>query len=341
MKEIFVLVDYKGFIELKYFSRPYRSGMEKELLIKYFGMHGYKLNYMHLNQINNNLFDLAGKNVIYNSSEDVGYFYKSYIEDVVYSLEISNVNVIPSYKFLKAHNNKAFMELLSQSLQCQTNVKSIVLGSLRDYLKVSNQVSFPCVYKTPGGAAGVGVFLAKTHSDLISIIKRKGFVFRLKEIIKDQLRPFIHKGYVTEDMYRKKFIIQEFIPNLKNDWKLLIYGNKIYVFNRPIQKGRGIRASGGGYDNYFYGREAEAPEGMFDFAYDFFLKLNMPQLSVDIAFNGEKYFIIEYQAIHFGTGGIPYSNGYYQKNEGNWVFIEKKLDIEQVYAESIVWYLEK
>ena len=341
MKEIYLLVDYKGMFGLKHFSVPYRSGMEKGLLTDYFAMNGYKINYLDLNQVNNNLPDFKSKNVIYNSSEDIGYFYKSYIEDVVYSLELSNINVIPSYKFLKAHNNKVFMELLAQSLHCETNVKSVVLGSLQDYLKIADRISFPCVYKTSGGASGVGVFLAESHEDLVTIIKRKGFVSRLKEIIKDKLRPFKHKGYHTEDVYRKKFVIQEFIPDLKNDWKVYVFGDKIYIFNRPIQKGRGIKASGGGYDNYFYGREANAPEGIYDFVYSFFLKLNIPHLSIDIAFNGNKFFVIEYQAIHFGTAGIPYSDGYYKQDESKWKFVEKKLDIEQVYAESIVWYLEK
>lgn len=341
MKEIFILVDYKEFFGLKHFANPYRSGMEKGLLSKYFENHGYKAIYIPYNRINNNLSDLQNKNVIYNSSEDIGYYYKSYIEDVIYSLEINKVNVIPPYKFLRAHNNKTFMELLSQSLNNETNLKSYVLGSLRDYLKIKDQISFPCVYKTSGGASGVGVFLARSHSELVKIIKRKGLVLKIKEIIKDNLRPFLHKGYVTEDLYRKKFIIQEFIPNLKNDWKVYVLGDKIYIFNRPIQKGRGIKASGGGYDNYFYGRAANAPDGIYEFAYNFFLKMNIPHVSVDIAFNGEKFFIIEYQAIHFGTAGIPYSDGYYRKHEGQWGFVESKLDTEQVYAESIIWYLEK
>ncbi len=239
MKEIYILLDYKDSFGLKHFSKPYRSGMDKDLLTNYFGSLGYKLTYISFNQINNNLSDLSSKNVIYNSSEDIGYYYKSYIEDIVYSLEISKANVIPSYKFLKAHNNKVFMELLSQSLKCETNLKSIVLGSLRDYLKVADKISFPCVYKTSGGASGVGVFLVRSHSELVKIIKRKGLVLRLKEIVKDCLRPFIHKGYITEDIYRKKFILQEFIPDLKNDWKVYVFGDKIYIFNRPIQKAEG------------------------------------------------------------------------------------------------------
>jgi len=341
MKEILILVDYKGVFGLKHFSKPYRSGMERNLLTGYFQARGYNVSYIDFNQVNNNLPDFANKNVIYNSSEDVGYFYKSYVEDVIYSLEIGNANVIPAFKFLKAHNNKVFMELLAQSMHCNTNVKSIVLGSLSDYLKISDKISFPCVYKTSGGASGVGVFLATNHSELVKIIRKKGLVFRLKEMVKDYLRPYKHKGYIKEDNYRKKFIIQEFIPDLKNDWKVYVFGDKIYIFNRPIQKGRGIKASGGGYDNYFYGRDAKAPEGIYDFVYDFFLKLNIPHLSIDVAFNGKEFFGIEYQAIHFGTAGIPYSDGYYSKSESKWSFVEKKLDIEQVYAESVIWYLEK
>lgn len=41
--EIIALCDYKGIFGSKYFAKPYRSGMDKDILAKEFSKYGYKI----------------------------------------------------------------------------------------------------------------------------------------------------------------------------------------------------------------------------------------------------------------------------------------------------------
>ncbi|KAA1244184.1 RimK family alpha-L-glutamate ligase [Aquimarina sp. RZ0] len=339
MKSIIALMDYKAKFGSKHFDTPYRSGLDKKKLSGYFVELEYKIEYMYLNEINLETQNYKDKDIIYTSSEDIGYKYKSYIEDIMYSLELSGAHIIPGYKHLKANNNKVFMELMRQYLHLTNNLKSRIFGSMKDLCMHLDSIKYPTVLKTSGGASGTGVFLLKSEKELITKVKeinQRNYITDMR----DYGRSIKHKGYIKESLYREKFILQEFIPELKNDWKVYIFGDKLYVFNRPLLKGRGIKASGGGYDNYFYGLEAEAPDGLFEYALSIFKKMDVPHISIDIAYDGSDFYLIEFQSIYFGTAGIPYSYGYFTKTNTGWEFIAKKLEIEKVYADSIVVYLQ-
>ncbi len=338
MKTVFALVDYKSKFGSKHFDTPYRSGMDKKKLSEYFNALGIDIVYRYFREIDFKDNFYKGKDIIYTSSEDNGYQYKSYIEDLIYALELSGANVIPSYRHLKMNNNKVFMELTRDYLGITDNVHSTVFGSLKDLRMKLDEIRFPIVFKASGGASGTGVALIENKHALIKKVKEIG-KRNLKSDLRDYLRSFRHKGYKRESLYRQKFILQELIPNLVNDWKVYFFGEKLYIFKRPILKGRGIKASGGGYDNYFYGLEAEAPEGLFDYALDIFKKMNVPHISIDIAFDGKAFYLIEFQSLYFGTAGIPYSDGYFSKASGQWEFIRQKLDIEKAYADSIAAHI--
>lgn len=340
MTEILVLTDYKGRFGSKHFDEPYRSGMDKELLKQYFLHCQIDLTFQCFSEIDLLTLDYVGRNVLYTSSEDVGYHYKSYIEDVIFSLELAGARTIPAYQHLRANNNKVFMEQLRSLKLAQPQLKARAYGSIKDLEMHLHEIEYPCVLKESEGASGNGVFLVNTESELLSRVKQVSSSQNLKADVKELIRAKIHKGYQKESPYRSKFIIQEFVPNLMNDWKIYCFGNILYIFERPIQKGRGIKASGGGYDNYHYGLEANAPKGIFDYAWDVFKRLNVPHASLDIAFDGRAFYLIEFQSIYFGTAGIPYSEGYFSKNSSDWTFMPKKLKIEEVYAYSIKWYLD-
>ena len=88
---------------------------------------------------------------------------------------------------------------------------------------------------------------------------------------------------------RKKFIVQNFISGLDNDWKILIYGKYYYVMFRPNKK-NDFRASGSGHDNYIYGDKTPIPKGLLTFAKSVYEYLNVPNISLDVAYNGEEFF---------------------------------------------------
>ncbi len=339
MTKILALTDYKAKFGSKHFDSPYRSGMDKEKLRKYFLESGIEVDYISFHDIDF-AGDFYGKNIIYTSSEDIGYHYKSFIEDIVYGLELAGANVIPHYRWLKANNNKVFMELLRALILKESRLTSHIFGTLEELLAIMDEIKFPCVLKESEGASGTGVFLTNNRNELVEKVKRIARTFHLKEDIKDYLRSVRHEGYRKESLYRRKFIVQDLIPGLKNDWKIYIFGEKVYAFLRPILKGRDIRASGGGYDNYFYGMDASLPDGMLDFAYEQFRLMKTPYVSMDIAFDGKEFQLIEFQCLYFGTAGIVYSGGYFEKSGSGWKFIDEKMDIEKVYADSIYAYMK-
>lgn len=340
-KKIIALTDYKNKFGSKHFDSPYRSGMDKVKLQNYFSQKGYTLEFTNFSKISFDETDYKNQNIIYTSSEDTDYVYKNYIEDVVYGLELSGAKVIPEFKHLRANNNKVFMEILGKINLSTITIPSLIFGSQSELKSKINLIKFPCVLKSAEGASGTGVFLIRTEDELFSNLKKVSKRRNYKDDLRDYVRSLRHKGYIKEDIYRTKFIIQQLIPNLKEDWKIYIFGGKIYIFKRPILKGRGIKASGGGYDNYLYDQDSNPPEKIFDYAFDIFKRLHVPHLSIDVAYDGKDFFLIEFQSLYFGTAGIPYSKGYYTKEGSSWKFISEKLEIEKVFVDSIISFVEK
>jgi len=336
-KKIIALTDYKNKFGSKHFDKPYRSGMDKKLLADCFNELGFDLQFMQFTKVLN--ADTIEKDAfyIYTSSEDINYLYKSFIEDVVFFLEEQNCNMIPSYKFLRANNNKVFMELLRGATNDKSmiSIQSQVFGVKEELQAVIKSVKYPVIVKSAEGASGTGVFKALNEQQLLKAVDKiaasKNFFYDMKEIG----RTHKHKGYIKESGFRKKFIIQNMIPDLKNDWKVYFFFDKLFIFYRPIFKHRDFRASGGGYDNYLYDEQAPKPEGFFEFVSTVIKNFNVPHASLDIAYDGKNFHLIEIQFLYFGTAGIPYSKGYYINNSGQWMFIENKLSIEKVFAESI------
>lgn len=343
MRKIILLTDYKNKFGLKHDDVPYRSGFDKTLLASLFYDYGFETEFIHFSSVDFRSTVYDNEIILYTSSEDVDYIYKSYIEDVVYGLELAKANIIPSYIYLRANNNKVFMEILRDqfSISSVKNIQSKKYGSYEDFW-IHNQdfVGKYFVIKTAKGASGSGVFLAKKLGELKQIIKK---VSRSKNLFAELWeigRGIKHNGYIKESKHRKKFIVQDFIPGLKNDWKIYVFGRRYYIFYRPVFKHREFKASGGGYDNYFYGKEANPPDGIFDFAASIFSELGVPHASLDVGFDGVNFYLLEFQCLYFGTAGILRSNEYFIKENSSWLAVPEKLTQEQVYVDAIVEFIE-
>ena len=336
MKNIWALTDYHDHFGSKYFDKPYRSGMDKEKLKKDFLKYGYDLKYscfsdIEFNRAYNNQF------VIYTSQEDPGYCYKSYIEDIVYGLEIQGALAIPPYKFLRANNNKVMMELLRKLyLPEKYQLQVICFGTFEELEQRIDNISLPCVLKMAEGAGSKGVFFASSESELLKKAKKIARTACFKEKIKDTLRLVKYKGYKRKSFYRKKFIVQEFIPDLSNDWKVLVFWDKYYVLRRK-NRPNDFRASGSGlfsFDEIVDPRLLDAARelrGIFD----------VPIISLDLAISKNGVVLIEFQFLYFGTSTLEKSPYYYVNNNGNWEKILGKSNLEDVYSYSMVSYIEE
>lgn len=340
---IYLLTDYKNNFGSKWHAKPYRSGFDKELLVKYFDEFGYEAVFLQFKDVVFNGDDFwRGKIVLYTSSEEPGLHYKSFIEDIVLGLELAGAITIPRYPFLRANNNKVFMEILKDQLLSTIITRSCKKYGTKEELISdfhSDNLTFPVVYKLASGAMSRNVFLAFNKGQLLRIVNSNSRTRHLRSEIVDIIRQRKHKGYKKESKYQGKFIMQQFIPELKNDWKVLVFGNHYYLLYRGI-KPDDFRASGSHYD-YRAGSDASFPVEMLDIVKGIYEKLEIPHLSVDIAYDGTDWIIHEFQALYFGTSTMVFSDDYYEKIGGEWVVVEKKVDQEKEYVSGVASYLKK
>ena len=153
----------------------------------------------------------------------------------------------------------------------------------------------------------------------------------LKEYVKKALGK-----YTPFSLHRNKFVIQNFIENLNGDFKVLIYGDKYYAISRANRK-NDFRASGGGIIDF----SPELPNGIFDFAKKVFEALDTPYASLDIAYDGKRFYLIEFQCMHFGPLTVENSLRYYIFEDNKWKCVEAESIIEKVFVEAVFKYLIK
>jgi glutathione synthase/RimK-type ligase-like ATP-grasp enzyme len=337
--DIILLTDYKGFFGSKQKGPIYRGGMDIPLLIALFSERGYNAEVIYFKDLNVNTLLQRSPVILYTSSEDNYGYYKSYIEDIVFNLEKYGLTVIPDYSCLAAHNNKIAMELMrdrSNYLPIQT-IKSRVFGTIEELESSIGSIVFPAVIKPSSGAMSKGVYMAENADELLrkakTISKTRDFGSDLKE----SLRKIKYgQKYIKESSCRKKFIVQNLIPDLSNDWKILVFGSRCYVLFRGNRK-NDFRASGSGRFEF----RKELPEGILDYAYKIKEHFNVPHISLDIGYDGDKFHLIEFQFIYFGTTTIEKAPFSYEKTEKGWQSADKESVLEDVYTESVIYFLEK
>jgi glutathione synthase/RimK-type ligase-like ATP-grasp enzyme len=337
---IIILRDYRKVFGSKYNSVPYRSGLDLELLMNHlvtFGIMAELQDYSDLELNNINKRDIYW----HDSIEDIGYHYKTYMEDMILAIELAGAKVIPGFKYIRAHNNKVFMESL-RKLSKNPDLNNLFSRQYGCFEEIDNQLkiaNFPVVVKGSEEAQSRNVYLGKTNNDTRKIIKNITYCMPFIKKVKEYLRVQKYPGYTKESNFRKKFILQQFIPELKNDWKLLIFGDICYILRRGIKEGD-FRASGS-HHNYGFGSHSSPPDGIFDFAYAIYEFFNVPYISLDVAYDGANFYIIEFQFVSFGTSTHLYSDCYFTKGENGWFAVDNQFDIEYLYARSLYQYLLK
>lgn len=336
MDKIVALCDYKGNFGSKYYPQPYRSGMDKNKLNSVFSEYGYQLEFCKFAEINR-LRDIQESVVIYTGQEDPGFHYRSYIEDCILGLEMQGAQVLPPYQFLRAYNNKVFMEMLrKQLLPEKYQLWSRVYGCREELMSQINEINFPVVVKTSAGAMSKGVFIAKNTRELIKISGEVSRTKNLKEELWDIGRKIKHPGYAPTSRHRMKFIVQEYVPELENDWKVLVFNGNYYVLwrkNRPHD----FRASGSGLFSF----DREVNPSLLDTACDIFTRIGLPLISLDLAISGGKVILIEMQFVAFGTISLERSVYYFRYSNQGWEKVLHKSVPEEEYARSISEYLKQ
>jgi hypothetical protein len=336
--KIILITDYQNRFGTRYGARPYRSGMDREIIARQFRSNGYDPLFCRASEVMELFPDPIGKIFIYTSAEDRNGHYKSFLDDLILAIETMGGIVIPSFPFLRAHNNKVFIELLRKQWgpALGDDLKSMAYGTMEELLHDSPHITYPVVVKKATGFKSNSVYLAHSEAALKRIVQKISRSQYLPALIKDQLRRFKHKDFIPEPSHRRKFIIQHFVPHLTCDFKILVYGDKYYVLKRLIRK-NDFRASGSGMFSY----PVDLPAGLLDFSKKAFDYFNVPQVSLDIAHDGTSFFIMEAQFIYFGTYTIENSTFFFTHTGESWMKIDKPSVLEEEYADSILAYIER
>jgi len=295
--------------------------------------------------------------VIYAASEERGLMYEDFMEDILLSLKYGGAILVPDFKYFRAHANKVFQELIrKQFVNEELRLpNSTVIGRM-DEIDIKKYSNFPYIVKMASGSGSIGVRLVKNKKELEHVVTDLTYVdyhdanFKKKNdwiynklvwkaiAIRYGIR---HKQKLPENprkwMHSNKIIVQDFIPGLNMDYKVLYYYGKYYVLRRHNRKGD-FRASGSGL--FEFPLEVGEIENILNFAEIVVEEISTPMVSLDIGMNKEgKCYLIEFQCVCFGPYTLQYSKFYFVKKNGLWVKIKGVSDLETEFARSIREYL--
>jgi len=259
--------------------------------------------------------------------------YKQYLQDIIANLHFSGVMLFPAFQHMLAHEDKAFQAIKLEIVNIKAP-RSFVFGNKQQAYEFLTKATLPLVGKSVDGYGSQGVYLIKNIKDGRKFINSHMFHRALR---KD--RGFFLR--VLQRVFKPKpilgiLVFQELIPDLKGDWKILIWGDTacgLYRENRYND----FRASGSGMFSF-----TDIPTQVLDFAREALNKLDLPWGSFDIGYDGKRCFLLEYQGIHFGLTTAEKGLFYYVRNSCDvWEKRMGRIQIEAEMAEIIVKSLIK
>lgn len=271
--------------------------------------------------------------VFYSSTQRPGY--KEYLEDVLLALTHGGNVLVPSFDMFRAHENKGYQEILKRLHKLDE-----VAG---DYLSSASELSdarwndWPAVLKWPEGAKSTGVELVSSRAEAATLIGRRErlpLASRLRAFLRARLAPKPGSAEWYEYIRpRQRFVLQQFIPGLSRDFKVLVFGSRYYVLERKVRS-NDFRASGSGKFKFI-----DTPVELLDYAAEVFNRLGEPFLSMDICETSNGFGLLEFQGIHAGPLTLVQSPFHYQRlDAGTWEKVDGPAVLEENYADAIaVW----
>lgn len=337
-EKIVVLVDYRGHFWSS--VRKIDIGMNLDALEAAFADLGVTVEILRFPEVDLRRRSFAGLPVLYQSSEDRGSLYKGYIEDIVLGLTLQGAVPVPRFECLRAHHNKVFMEILrdvSDDLGLQA-VGSRSFGTLEDYEHYHEKTDAAQVIKSAEGSSSLGVALLDDVGARHRLPRRLSRSYHLIDSAKNRAKIFLRPWYAAKSNHRRKFIVQDFVPELAGDFKVLVYWDRYYVLQRGNRK-NDFRASGSGLFEY----RRELPDGLLDFVKAVFRGFEVPCISIDLAWTGSEFIPLEFQFVTFGSYTLVHSPFYFVAAEsGNgWTVVEEPSQLEEVFARSVVAFLRQ
>lgn len=337
MEKIFLFTDYRGQF---YSSTKHRgSAVDLERLKNYFSKHNFELTILPFSKIDFRTQNYKDIWVLYQSSEDPGMFYRSYVDDIVLGLYIQGAKLIPNFPQYRAHHNKHFLEILRDlhNLPDIKNLEAKRYGTYEDYLKdINNLGKNILVLKSSNSSKSRGVFLLDNYIKKIKLPKIVSRTFSLQNLRYFVERLKTGKKPLRVSNHRNKFVLQRYIDGLQGDYRVVVYGEKFYVLYRG-NRTDDFRASGSMKFNY----DIELPEGLLDYAKKVFVSFDVPYIALDIGIKDGEFFLFEFQFLSFGQYTLEKSHFYYHLKNGEWQKQFEEPDLEREIATSVSEYIRK
>jgi hypothetical protein len=336
MKEkILLLVDYRD-----YFYIACGKGdacMNVSLLVESFKKLGFEAEVRHFADISLRNDNFKKWWVVYQSSEDHLLQYKSYIGDVLLGLQYQGARLIPRMECFHAHHNKVFMEMLRDlsDLDAIKNISSHGFGCLEELNRNIGGIEFPAVIKPSAGQGSSGVALAKGPDELRRYARVLSRTFNFRDFVKNIAKKIL--GRPEKSLHRCKFVVQNYIAGLKEDYKVVILGSRYYLLRRKNRE-NDFRASGSGIFEYPCNAHKELRHILY-FCHQVYSTFDCPLLSLDVGTDGSTCYLLEFQFLHFGTYTAERSDCYYRLCGDGWEEVREKCELESVAAIAITDYI--
>lgn len=293
-----------------------------------------------------------GYYILYASAEDYGLFYKDYIEDILLWFQSNGNILLPKFNHFRAHHNKMFMELLRTNFK-DARLKTISSKYFASYSELkqfvnSANVIYPYIVKSSAGSGSCGVALAHNKKELLKFGRRytRRFYFDFHadllhtipfQFLINQYRK--RKGIPTKVYRRKnsKFIIQNFLPHMVNDYVVTILGDKYYVVKRNYSD-KDFAAFW--KDKLIFPDLYDDIKMVLDLAKLANEEIHQPMAIMDFVSDNKTCHLIEFQTVGIGAHAVELSDHYFVHEEDGWRTIQEKSDLEQEIANSISYFIK-
>lgn len=246
MTKILILTDYRGAFYSTARTRHGLCSMDVGRVVRQFERAGCRVEVTGFADLNL-AADLHGVPVLYTSSEDPDLLYKSWIEDLVLALETAGAHTVPPHRYLRAHHNKVLMEALRGQLfpKEAARLGTRSFGTYEELERSTLDGRWPKVIKSAYGAGSDYVARAADRAELLRLAHAMSRAGSPGETVREHARRLLRREHHPRSLHRRKFLVQEFVPGLSGDFKVLRMGDRYYTLYRRNRPGD-FRASGSG-----------------------------------------------------------------------------------------------
>jgi len=240
--------------------------------------------------------------------------YRALVNSTLPALERSGVILIPSLIHFLAYENKLLQAHLAKTLGLETPA-SFAVATVEGLRRAAWALGYPVVVKCAEGYGSAQVSRVDSASELEAVAECH---------FRERARGTGGVG---------SLVIQEFIPALPGDWKVIVVGDVAACLYRKVRPGD-FRASGSGLFEF-----KRAPDAVLEFAYGVRRRLKVPWVSCDVAEWQEKCLLLEYQVVHFGTTTTDKPPFHLRRTCGKWRECSGPVEMEEEMALAVGQYL--